>query len=344
MARVAPPSPWLEGEKPFPIKGGVFVAWKSECHRSSMTSRFFNLTTYFISHFSARALAVKALAYVTQSMETVWVLFRDRPNVVFVLNSPPFLLLSMAVYCVTMCVPFVLDCHTGQYVDRKWAWFLPFYKWFTRRALFNLNHNPRDQKLVESWGGKSFMIAEIPGEVKLEEKARRLPRPNAVFVCSFSGDEPLEELFEAARKLPDVRIYVTGDYRKAREAVFSDIPGNIELTGFLDRQEYLRLIAAADVVVSLVVRTNSMQMAATEAIALGVPIVATDSAVIRESFGGGGEFTDNSPGDIAARIRKVLKDREVYHAGMLEVRGERRRVKKALAKEIEAFWTSYKKA
>ena len=283
---------------------------------------------------------VKAFAYITQSVETVWVLYRDQPSIVFLLNSPPFLILSAATYCLPMRIPFVLDCHTGTYVDRKWAWFLPFYRWFTRHALWNLNHNPRDQKIVEGWGGKSFMIAEIPGELKIEGELPNMRSPNAIFVCSFSGDEPLEEMFDAAARLPDVHIYMTGDYRKASQAVISKAPGNLELTGFLERQDYLRLIAAADVIVSLVVRSNSMQMAATEAIALGVPIVVTDSPIMRQSFGKGGEYTNNTGIDIAAKIRQVLGARQSYSSGMLAVLHKRREAKRQLANEIEAFWRS----
>ena len=73
------------------------------------------------------------------------------------------------------------------------------------------------------------------------------PGFNVLFVCTFASDEPVEAVLEAARQLPEVHFYVTGDRRKKPASFFETAPPNVIFTGFLDPNgRYLGLLRAAD--------------------------------------------------------------------------------------------------
>ncbi len=72
-----------------------------------------------------------------------------------------------------------------------------------------------------------------------------------VVVNSFAVDEPLAELLEAARRLPELRFFVTGNPELARRGLLASKPTNVEFTGFVSEEKYAGLLRAADVVVVL---------------------------------------------------------------------------------------------
>ncbi len=339
MVRVVPPSSWLPGEAPFPIRNGLMISWTRESHRCAMTGRCFNLNTHYVFSIGNSNLPQKAARHIVSAFETLWILYRKRPETVFLMNMPPLLLISAALYFLPNRIPFVLDCHSRSFDPNAWPWFKVLYRWFTRKALFNINHNENDRVIVEKWGGNSYLIPEIPGDLGLENRPLRdLPRPNAVFVSSFADDEPLAAFFDAAARLGNVQFYVTGDQRKCPPDLLAKKPDNVAMTGFISRDEYLSLVASTMAIITLTTRPGIMQMAAEEAICLGVPLVTTDWPVMRDSFAGGGVFTDNSADDIAGKIRRVLDDWGTYRSGMLEQRDKRRALLREKLHEIAEFY------
>lgn len=339
MVRVVPRSSWLPGEAPFPIHNGLMISWTRESHRCVMTGRCFNLDTHYVFPIGDSNVLQKAARYIVSAFETLWILYRKRPETVFLMNMPPLLLISAALYFLPTRIPFVLDCHSSSFDPKAWPWFNALYRWFTRKALFNINHNENDRAAVEKWGGISYLIPEIPGDLDQESiSPRDLPRPNAVFVSSFAKDEPLAAFFKAAARLGDVQFYVTGNHRKCPPDLLSRKPGNVALTGFISRDEYLSLAASTMTVITLTTRPGIMQMAAEEAMCLGVPVVTTDWPVLRDSFAGGGVFTDNSADDIADKVRRVLDDWDTYRSGMLKQRDKRRALLRGKLDEIAEFY------
>src|SRR6266571_4593843 len=50
---------------------------------------------------------------------------------------------------------------------------------------------------------------------------------HVVYVCTYSVDEPVEEVVEAARNLPDIRFSVTGDPSYAPRGFRESLPPNV---------------------------------------------------------------------------------------------------------------------
>jgi glycosyltransferase involved in cell wall biosynthesis len=144
-------------------------------------------------------------------------------------------------------------------------------------------------------------------------------------VCSFNYDEPMPAIIEAARQLPDVRFFVTGNPRHLDAELKAAMPANMTLTGFLSTAEYGGLIAGADAVLTLTTRDHTMLRGAYEAIYQGTPVIVSDWPLLRASFPEGALHVDNSAGAIADAVRELGANRDRFRDGAARLRGDKLR-------------------
>jgi glycosyltransferase involved in cell wall biosynthesis len=191
--------------------------------------------------------------------------------------------------------------------------------------------NPNLMSIIEEAGGRAFVLPDKlpdlePGRASAPESAAA----RVVFVCSFSSDEPYLEVIEAARELDhSVTLYVTGRLRGETPAA----PGNVRFTGFLPEAEYVALLASADLVVDLTAIEDCLVCGAYEAVALGRPLVTSDTAALRQYFRLGTIYTRHDSRSLAAAIAEGLAHKE-------RLASEMQRLKPELARE----WTGQKDA
>jgi glycosyltransferase involved in cell wall biosynthesis len=249
------------------------------------------------------------IRYITSFPVTIAKLWQRRPDIVFTKNQPIFLVLAVAAYCKLKDVPYIIDSHSGPFNDPKWRWSLPLYRVLARHALLNINHTDHHKKVVESWGGDSTTMGDIP--IRTDEIARNpgTERPYIAVVMSFSFDEPVTEIFDAARKVPEMHFYLSGNYNKLPRARIDSRPANVKLTGHLPFPRYLGLLRDSIGIMVLTTRDNTMQSGAYEALSLGVPIITSDFQVLRDCFGDAAIYVDNTADAIAEAVRN-LQERE----------------------------------
>jgi len=120
-----------------------------------------------------------------------------------------------------------------------------------------------------------------------------------VFVCTYSVDEPVGAVVEAARRLPDVWFSFTGDPDYAPRGFRESLPKNIRLTGFIPDGEYVSLLRAADAILVLTRDDHTMQRGGYEAVALEKPLITSAWTLLRQVFSRGTVHVDNSPEGIA---------------------------------------------
>ncbi len=142
-------------------------------------------------------------------------------------------------------------------------------------------------------------------------------------VSSFMFDEPIEEIWAAARLTPEVDYHVTGNPEKIQHALRDTQPDNVHLTGFLPKDEYFGLLSSSSAVMVLTTRDDTMQCGAYEALSLEQPIITSDWKILRETFGEAGVYVENSPTGIAAGVRQVLADLEGFKNAAREQRRRR---------------------
>ncbi len=303
----------------------IFLAWKPSCTRSHNQSKHFGAKDIYIYPFSEkRSYLLLFLRYGVSFFITLKTLFREKADVVFTLNQPPLLIIAVFLYTRVFGGYFILDSHSAAFNDVKWKWFLPFYRLISSRALLNINTNEQHQNLVKSWGGRSVVISDVPIDHVEQYLPIDVSEKSIAVVSSFMFDEPIEEIWKAARMLPGVIFYVTGNYKKISSSIIRNTPSNIHLTGYISVRDYFSLLVSVKAIMVLTTRDNTMQMGAYEALSLEQPIITSDWAILQKSFGEGAVYTDNSAESIAKGVRQLLLDYKAYKNSIAYQRKTRR--------------------
>lgn len=313
------------------------IAWAPYSRRSEMFARELDGPLHCIHYLKFRSPAHAPVKYPLQAVRTLQVLFRERPEAVHVQNPPFVCGLVVSLYCFLTGASFVVEYHSAAFASR-WRWALPFQKVLARRAAVNIVTSHHWAEIVESWGGRTLVMydafLDLPeGRPFVVEEG-----PSVAFLSTFAPDEPLETVLAAARALPDVNFYITGDTAKAPANVVEDAPSNVALTGFLDPAgEYLGLLRAADVAVVLTTRDHTLQLAGCESISVGTPIVTSDWPYLQELFGDAAVYVQHDPTSIAEGISQVLARRDDFVEAANRVRNSRRELWGKQMEELAAL-------
>jgi len=259
----------------------LFIAWIAYSRRSQLIADKLQMKFYPIQSLKRRYFYAP-LRYVLQTMRTLAILVREQPRLVFVQNPPIFAAMVVYVYAKLWRARYVIDSHTGALLAPWWKWSLPIHAFLSRRAITTIVTNQHLQALVDSWNAKSLVISDIPTAFPQGKSFSLAGEFNIAVINSFSPDEPLEEVLEAAANLPKVQFYVTGNPIRAKKSLFQNSPDNVEFTGFLPDEKYFSLLRAVQAVMTLTTDNHTMQRGACEAVWLGKPIITSDWPILKE--------------------------------------------------------------
>ena len=263
------------------------------------------------------------LKYALQWFRTAQILRRERPDTVFVMTPPVFAALPAFWYAWRHGKQVVLDAHTGAFVHPRWRLFQWLQKLMCRRATTTLVSNEHLAELVRDSGGYVTVVPDVPIVYPADGEFSRPAGMTIAAVCSFDRDEPLAALFEAARLLPDVRFFVTGNPRTLPSEFKDTLSPNVTLTGFLSTPVYGRLLSCADAVLVLTTYDHTMLRGAYEAIYQGTPVIVSDWPVLREAFPKAAVHVDNTPERIVEAVRKIESNLDAYRAEARELRAHK---------------------
>ena len=257
--------------------------------------------------------ACRLVRYMRMLPWTKSILIRERPDLVIVQN--PSMILT--IFTVTMgklmkfCV--VVDAHNEGIMPfySMYYWLLPIYRLIQRRADLTIVTNEALARIVRKNGGRPFILADkIPqfnviDENKLNLKGKR----NFVFICDIAKDEPWQKIIQCARLIePSDYIYITGRYQKASSNIIMKAPSNVIFTGFLPDNEYIHLLHSCDVVIDLTLMDDCLVCGAYEAVALGKPVILSDTEALRNYFNRGAVYCRNSVKEIAKAIKYAIEN------------------------------------
>jgi glycosyltransferase involved in cell wall biosynthesis len=299
------------------VERGIWITWERQRRNIGISSAL-EWPLYEMIDNSPRPIRYGRLI-----METTRTLLREKPDVVCVQN-PSIILALLGVLCKgIMGYRCIVDAHNSGLMplEGRSAVLMKIARWIQRGADLTIVTNEEMKTLVEANGGRSVILPDRTPEVPPVEPVTLRGDRVVTYVCTFSEDEPYEAVIEAAGLLEeDIVVYITGNHRGRIDA--GSLPPNVELTGFIDEAVYWSLLASSDAVMVLTLREGCLVCGAYETVALGRPLILSDTEVLRSYFSRGCVYVSPDSRSIAEGIRIALKrDRELL-AEIRRLRGE----------------------
>jgi glycosyltransferase involved in cell wall biosynthesis len=299
----------------------TYISWAQHCSRSDHTARELGGSSHmvYLGWLGSHPITV-GFKYAGQAWSTWKILTRERPAAVFVMVPPVFAGLTVWLYAVVHRIPFVLDAHTAAFLHPRWSSWQWMQRALSRRAATTIVTNDHLAAVVRRGGGRATLVPDVPVRFGSVQPLDRTAEFLVAIVCSFNYDEPVREMLEAARALPDVRFMVTGNPDHLSSELKRHVSDNVSLTGFLPDSTYAGLLTSADVVMTLTTRDHTMLRAAYEAIYQGTPVIVSDWPLLRSAFDEGAIHVDNSVSAIVEAIERMRREHEPFRAGALQLR------------------------
>ncbi len=290
----------------------LFIVWGPPSHgpRTKVFARALGIEPVFVYSTTRRGLLIAPWKYAYQAVATLLLLRRRRPTVVFVQSPPSFAPLVVWLYTAIVGGRFLVDAHSGAFDSRVWARPAWLHRFVARRAVATVVTNEHHRDLLSAQGARAVIIRDVPTTFVLGSPPDLDDGFRIMAVNTFAPDEPVGELVAAAAELPTVSFYLTGDPARPGFVAPAVIPPNVHFTGFLPDDEYFGLMHACDAVLCLTTREHTMQRGACEALSMGVPIVTSDTALLRTYFRRGTVHVRSDRAAIRRGVAAMVADHE----------------------------------
>jgi glycosyltransferase involved in cell wall biosynthesis len=247
--------------------------------------------------------------YVVSSLLTGATLLARRPRVVVVTNPPVPAALVSWFWARLVGSVLVLDSHPGGFGaqgDTASARLQRLHRFVARRSAFCLVADEAWRARLAEWGVEGVVVHEAPDswDCPVPDPGERL---RVLCVGRFAPDEPVRELLDAARLVPEMDLLVTGDPKACAPELVGGAPANVTFLGFLGAADYHRAVVESDAVVTLTTEPTSVMRAAYEAVYANRPLVVSDWPVSRALFGSAVHVV-HTPEALAEGLRRLAAD------------------------------------
>ena len=308
----------------------IFIAWTPFNRRSELIAKHLEAEIHYIfsgrsgrilkSPFKYLSQGIWAFTrYPAQTLNT-WRILREEQADIIIVQNPP-IICALIVYLFTRRYKsqFVIDSHTGAFLSTKWRWSLGLHRILSSHAFFTIVHNKNQGDILKQWECPYFILGFTPGCYSQLLKLSLNEGFNIAMISSFEGDEPHDVVFNAAKLIPDVNIYVTGDYTRASHVV-SAKPKNCHLTGYLTYDQYIGLLREVDIILVLTTVDHQLLSGGFEAVSLGKPLIVSNWPILKEYFNSGTVHVPNTGEGIYDGIRRAQGDLANLQNGIIILR------------------------
>ena len=305
----------------------LYIAWVPFQRRAQSLATSFDLKAcYYHFDWGERGKMFRLMSWFAKGAATLKDLIKHKPDFIIIQLAPTPLLYVAAFYGMFSRCRYVSDCHNTMLYDaHNIHW--PLAKFLLRRSAVVVVHNDDVKAHADRHNISSQILRDplptlnVPDGIK-EVAGISLKEDYALVPGSMAEDEPLEELFDAARALPDTLVVLTWFFERLPEELRSKAPGNIRFTGFLDEPDFNALYANANVAIVLTTREGTQPSGASEAISLGIPLVVSDISTTRRLYQDNPIYVDNSAKSITDGISEALSDYDKWSARVSTLRAE----------------------
>lgn len=315
---------------------GVFIVWRIFQRRSESLARVFNLeVNYYYCSWEEKSKFHKMLSYVFKTVRTIKKISSSKPSVIFIQLPPTPVLYIAIVYCKLVGCKLVADCHNAMIYSRWCKW--PLAKSLLREADILLVHNKDVEIYAKQFRLNAITLRDplpvLTTSYDLNPCKRYGLECNHYIIVpwSFSADEPIEELIQAAVLMPDVHFVMTWFKERLHNDIKNSLPPNLILTGYLDDNDFNSLFSLSTAALVLTTREGTQPSAASEAIVLGVPLIVSDLKTTRQLYEDMPLYTTNTAEGIRNTVQEAINAHSRHKAKILQFRDK---FSKQLDKEI----------
>lgn len=256
--------------------------------------------------------------YLVLFFQTLLLLARKRPDVVYAQNPPVFCPLTSLLYCRIAGARLVLDHHSiwsvktlgGRSPLSRGIAFLE--RVVSRAADANTTPHSFWARMLTKMGARDVLVYHdyVPRNERWpDEGLRREMAEGPILAISSHGGHPLERLeVEAAAVGNDrdagVSLVISGP-REKLESRFArlTLPPNVRYAGFLKREVYESLKASADFAINITDEPFTLSHVLFEFAASSLPVVSSRQPVVEELFGDSLLYADSTVEDVEEKIR-----------------------------------------
>jgi glycosyltransferase involved in cell wall biosynthesis len=298
----------------------MWITWNA-----SMRSRHLAADLRF--HLDEFELRIRLLRHPLSFIRTLLVLIVHRPTLVAIQYSYLLLICCLLVkYTFRRPLRIVCDCHTKALRRSLRGPLAPVFttlkKWSLGRVDLLTVANPHLEQEARKWCPRVLVQPDpIPPIAPACDTGDQVIVP-----ASFERDEPIESVLDAAtlmQQTTPLSFVITG--RPSRTVRTRRIPPNVTLVGFLPRHEYEMLLRTSALCLALTTEDCCSQSGAQEAMAAGIPVVVSDTAVMRAFFCDAAIYVEPRANAIASGISDALRLRPLLAQRLAALRGVRSR-------------------
>lgn len=307
-------------------KSDLFIVWNPFQRRSETLSSIFSLKPlYFHYTWEERGKMWKALSYIPKFFSTLFAMSRYRPRIVFVQLAPTTLLYTAAFYRLFTGIKLVSDCHNTMIYDDHWIkW--PLAKHLLRWSDITLVHNDDVKRMADALHVDTLVLRDPLPSMHVSSDIGSVggivlnSQVYVIIPCGIAPDEPVQEMFQAITRLPDVLFVMTWFKEKLPEELINKAPSNLMFTGFLPESEFNALFANARAALVLTRREGTQPSGAAEAISLGIPLVVSAVNTTKRLYADAAVFVDNEVDSIVEGVRRALDNQAALSESITSLR------------------------
>lgn len=319
----------------------IWVAWQ-KWPRNKWITKALGIKLYEIDNPGK-------LRYLLNIIETIKILNENRPLIVIAMFPSIFLTLFLLALKPKYRFKLVIDLHTiiadfhshkslkQKFISRIYN--LIFIYLLKKVEMIIVTNEGYKSKILKINRNVLVLPDNIPDYTE-PEKVDLEGAFNILYICSYSQDEPYEEILGLDNKIEkDIKIYVTGDYTKSRIKIKKQQYNNIIFTGYLSDKDYVKMLYSVDASIVLTNYENCLVCGAYESIAAGTPLILSNKKALRNYFSKGIVYTKNNKESILKAINIIRDSKEMYSYQIKKLRTE---LNKAYDRKIKVLITAIK--
>lgn len=292
--------------------------------RSQNIAERLGVKYYHLNYFSGKPNKIYViLRYFLASIHTVCIILFKNPRIVITTGTPPFP--QFIVYYLSKIKErkTVIDTHSGYFDDKKFHILPGLRKRILKNAFLHIVTNDYHKNIVESNNGNAIILGVLMESDNGITEHKFENEKNFFWIASYSPDEPMEIVFDVARKMPDVNFYITGNKKKAPRSFLEESSKypNVVLTGFLPENDFISYMKGSTAVIALTNSDNTMQRGAYTALSYKVPIITSNWNLLKEIFCRGTVHIDNTSVGLENAIRTICTDLGRFRKEIVELNG-----------------------